>query len=633
MPLFGDLANPHTRSKMMSLIERKEHCATRTFPTITPHFYRPDLTAGDLSNDQLLAGRLLMLSNKEIKPWQRLFNPKDDLELFGRLMYTHRMAFEAESQGQFERADYFWTEAYTGLKSLLADASKWQRIIKSLSADCNPIEMGDSEKARFIFTSEVLLDIHIAFYNGQAHSESLFRRAFAHLDYLDSLLSLSDLTKGESYELLSPGLNDRLRLCRDAGDWKEAVKACRSLIDYAPDPDPYTDALTDLYAEYALSNQSAGEADDSKLLWSITCLENMAKDFPHCLPAYLRLGQLYKLHAERLAARNQFANALLAAHKSLRFAPDLDEAQALCATLYQKIKDIQASADEACFIVASQVDSSLYLEASRIRSEALRAFAPSEEYLASGDALQAQNGYKLARAFRLWRSIGLASPTDNSGAVEIRLLGAAEELSRSAATDKANLETEWRTLAGKDQLLAGLDAAAICSYVSQHGTDVLPLQLPDASASGQNAPCLTVKQSRKQLPAEPLTYWFFSRKDLRIKAQAIAAIILLVIGGVLSLREWWARGTRDQAFLRILQSADQQQNLGVIEAAEEFLANPPLFGKDIRAQGVLDYYDQAIVRWLIENQGQDKTDTENHLNRYKQLTASVNREKSNEKDN
>lgn len=612
----------------MYLIARKVNRSTRIFPEVTADFYRFDLAADNLSPDRLLGCRLLMLSNKEIKPWQWLFNPKDDLELFRRLISTHRMAFEAEIQGQFERADYFWSAAYSGLKPLLADSSKWERIIKSLSDDCSPMEMDDPEKARSIFVSEVLLDIHVAFYNGEIQSESSVSRAFAHLEYVKALLSLSGLTKDDIYVLLSPCLNDCLRLCRDAGDLPEAVNACWALIDYTPDPDPYVDVLADLHTEYALSSQ--GDDDSSELLWSITCLEDITRDFPHCLRAYQSLGQLYKVQAEKLVAANQLDEALLATHKALSFNPKLWEAQALCDRLTEQIKNTHAAAHAADSASSSQVDRNPYHDASSDQPEAIVA---SEEYLASEEARQAQQGYKLASAYCLRRNIGLGCPTDKCEEFELHLLEAVKELSRSAPTDEANLETRWRTLAGKDPMLADLDAAAVCSYVSKHGAEAMPIQWPPAVAPVQNPPCLTVKQAKKQWPPEPLSYWFFSRKDLTIKARAIVAIILLLTGGVLGLREWWARSTRDQAFVQMLQSADHQQHLGVIEAAEEFLTNMPLFGKDTRTQRVLDYYDQSLVHWLIESRDQHKANTEERINRYERLVGSIRREESDEKGN
>jgi tetratricopeptide (TPR) repeat protein len=524
-------------------------------------------------------------------------------------MYMHRMAFEAELKGQFERADYFWAIVHSEMKPLLADDSKWGRIVRSLSKDCSPGEMGDPEKARSIFISEVLLDIHIAFHNGEVHSESLVSRAFTHFKYILALLSSSGLTKDDIYELLAPGLDDHIRLYREAGDWPEAISACQLLLDYAPDPDPYEAVFADLYAEFALSNKD----DDSALLWSIDCLEDIIKDSPHCLRAYQMIGQLYKVRAGNLTAAQQFGDALFAVNKALTFDAALIELQAFRDSLIDNIKDMKAMID-ADPSTSPQLNT-------------------DEEYLASEAARQARHGYRLARAYHLWRSIGLTSPMDKSGEVELHLLETVEELNRGAATGETNLEDGWRNLAANDPLLAGLDAKAICSYVSQHGADVMPLQLPPVVTPVHDPPRLTVKQARKQSPPEPLAYWFFSRKDLRIKVQVMAVILLLLTSGVLGLIEWRARGSRDKAFLRMLQSADQQQQLGVIEAAEDFMAHLPPVGNDTRIQRVFEYYDQALVRWVVENRDQDKADMEEHLNRYKQMSQSIKQEDGNEKDN
>jgi len=586
----------------MSLLARKERRSTRIFPPITAYFYENSVVADNLSPDEIIGHRLLRLSHNSFKLWQHLFKTRDELKLFGQLMRVHRMAFEAELQGQFERADYFWKTAYSGMIPLLADASKWGRIVRSLSDDCSPDEMGDPEKARSIFIGEVLLDIHIAFYNGELQFESLISRAFIHFNYIFALLSSSDMTKDDAYELLAPGVDERIRFYRDAGHLPEAISVCELLLDYAPRPNPYEDFLADLYAEFALHKD-----DGSALLWSIGHLEDFISNSPHCLRAYQVIDHLYQLQADRLTA------ALLSADKSMTFDAALSKVQAFRDSLSKNMKNTEATTD-ADPSTSSQPN-------------------PGEEYLTSEGVKRIRQGYTLARAYGLWRSIGLAAPADKSGEVELRLLKTVEELRRSRAKGETDLETGWRALAENDPVLAGLDAGAICSYVSQHGAKVKPQQWPPAVAPTQDPPSLTVKRARKQLPPEPLAYWFFSRKDLRIKAQVAAAIILLLTGGVLGLIEWWARGSRDQAFLRMLQSADQQQQLGVIEAAEDFLAHLPPVGKDIRTRRVLDYYNQALVRWVAETRDQDKASLNEHLNRYKQMTASIKSEDGNEKDN
>lgn len=270
----------------MNLIARKERCSRRVFPAVTAAFHELEAVADHLSSDQMIGRRLLMLSNKRGNPWQRIFNSKNDLASFAQAMHMHRLAFAAEVKGQLERADYFWAAVHSAMKPLLADASKWKRAVGWLTNEDTLSVMSDPEQARVTFINEVLLDVHIAFHNGYAQSESLANRALVHFDHIVGLLSTSVLTKDEAYELLAPGWHERVRLCRIAGDWPGAATACWSLIDCAPDPNPYADVLAALYAEYGLSSHGGYKEDVAELRWAITCLEDIAKDFAHCLPAY-----------------------------------------------------------------------------------------------------------------------------------------------------------------------------------------------------------------------------------------------------------------------------------------------------------------------------------------------------------
>lgn len=120
-----------------------------------------------------------------------------------------------------------------------------------------------------------------------------------------------------------------------------------------------------------------------------------------------------------------------------------------------------------------------------------------------------------------------------------------------------------------------------------------------------------------------LSVWLLSRQNLGLKIQiSIAAIALLTVG-ILAFNERSIRQKRQIAYDTIISIDVAKQPGAVMVAAEDFLSDSPLSGKDAREETVKDLYTQAFVTWFIQQPDNlDNASLQSQVERYKALTES-----------
>ena len=137
-------------------------------------------------------------------------------------------------------------------------------------------------------------------------------------------------------------------------------------------------------------------------------------------------------------------------------------------------------------------------------------------------------------------------------------------------------------------------------------------------ASPQEPPVTTGLSTKRHRGGEPFGFWLFSGQDKLIKIQAAIAIVLILLVGGLTIRDFVARTTRNTAYNQIIEAIENQDYLGVIEGAESYFANTPLSGKDERDAQVIDIYREAFVRWFV-GLGELDHEAQAHIERYQTL--------------
>lgn len=151
--------------------------------------------------------------------------------------------------------------------------------------------------------------------------------------------------------------------------------------------------------------------------------------------------------------------------------------------------------------------------------------------------------------------------------------------------------------------------------------------LPEpAERQKKSAVCLlkpaTAAPSQQAAPS--FDFWLLSGRDLRLKIQAVAALVLLFVAGTIFIFDMYARHVRDASYQSVIQGSQTRNYLQVIEGAETFLSHPLIASGDIRDEEVIEHYNKALVLWVARQPGQINTDVSARVERYRQLVGNRN---------
>jgi hypothetical protein len=620
---------------MNTPIARSTAKAERIFPSITNELYSLAETPGDLTADQKAALRLLELGNRKFGPLQRLRNRElDGPGKISRLLFHHRMAMQYELEGQTQRADFFWRELQESIRPVYERSETWKAITETL-ADQEPLAiLAEPSELRQRLVAEVLIDTHCAFYNGRAKKPEelvLEDRAFGHFRYVASLLDLTGADFETRRALIVPPAELLLELSKEAKQWASAMQAGALLLKHFPDDARYQDEMAGVCFLSAVDKLSSGtdewqsRSDAGKLREGINGLEKLLSAYPYNSTIYQMLGHLHHLRAVKLANSGDLSEALVSAQKAMTLHPS-EETEQTGQKLVTMMKDLQEQVRKLEWQVASQPNSRLSAEGKRMKKQARRGLQPMNEYVQSAEAKRTSEYLYVARARSVWQSIGLSEPdTDWNERALVLLEGLSQVISKAPA-DNDEVSTIWRDVSSQDERLAGLDADVVCAFLGRRLFD-FSAEPQDADAparsfpSPADPPILETKAASGKQAGEPFAYWLLSRHNLRLKFQAAVALVLLLTSGALTLRETLAHRSRDAAYRQIVVALNDQRHLNAIEAAESFFANRPLLGEDGREKRVLNYYDEALLRWLVQQDNNNDESVIAHLNHYRQFTA------------
>jgi hypothetical protein len=281
---------------MLAANERGVHA--RLFPP-------PDAkTESGRSQNQESARRLLLFVDRRFTFAQRVFGWNLDPETrIGRVLLLRRQAFEAERAGAFRTADFLWVEAHRALKHAAADPAVWRHAldISSFSPAITPQIL----RARFI--QELFIDLHRSLFDSRraaVPSSDPSDRAFVHCAYVERLVEMAGFDSGKSAAILQPMIDAWLTACRNAGQWKRAIRICRRLArQFAPDS-TYVDELVVCMLRMTIDRLtrppgSFNLGDARQLRIGIQAVERVSQTNG---PTSLVVAALARLHAMRAVA-------------------------------------------------------------------------------------------------------------------------------------------------------------------------------------------------------------------------------------------------------------------------------------------------------------------------------------------
>jgi hypothetical protein len=534
----------------------------------------------------------------------------------------HRFAIEAEMEGRWDRADFFWQE----LQAKLAQPQFRTDLAETLSSPTTPArkksELEPGEVYRHL-VNEVFIDTHCAFYNSysqQTAKTTPKSRQFAHLGYVTRLLDLSGASQDEQFQLVGEATEDRIRVCCDAGDWNQAVELASGLLKRFPDRLHYQEMKASLEfgrATHKLKNsesESANLSDADRVAPAIKILEEMCEKYPSTVAPYELAGRLHRLRAVKLANGGKLSEALLEIEKAAAYYPGLESLGEDRAKLGEMMQNLQKQVRAVLASIAARPNASLNYKGKQLKREADRGLGPALAYQKSEQAKAIGQRAESAQLRTIWRRIGLAEPADRWDERASRLISALSRIIEGKPEHMTAVERFWKSLAEGEPDLAALDYTPIRSFLRDRlfpGVAATPESRPIA------APILPVPTAGRRSKM-PFGYWLFNGKDLRIKLQSALALALLLLASTLTVRDMRRARARESAWSQVQQASLKGDDFGVVTGCEAFFSAVPR-NEDPRTQEARALYQGAIVRWFSRLPGKPDGNALSHIERYRDL--------------
>lgn len=602
---------------MSSPMVRRDDNSPRVFPPPGPQ-------AADATPPALKA-----LRDAELPRWAPYSTWRlDEPQRFARLWRHQQAAVEAELAGRWREADFFWGLVYEQFDDIAQDTSFWHAVADALGPT-GKIETGELRRR---FVNEVLIDAHCALYNGYAaHGDPrASERGAVHFNFIKRLLDLGTLTEGQRSGMARALAVGEMEAGEKGQNYEQAIAGCELLLKQRP-------ADEDLQARLALlrygrtlkklSEEPALSQDDpylETLQDGIGRLGDLERLYPYNLTIHELMARLYNLEARKLGKMSKGARALLAVERALSHSPALADAWVTREGLARWMQEVLERRNEIELdyfrrLTAAQEANTEVDLSDHLVHQVNEGFESAARYAQSSGAEKVREAYYRARDYYLWREAGL--PVEQREELAALFWDAVSHVAEGQPADEAGVARAWDEVVAQAPELAALDRQRVLSFFARHllGRAAEPAVRAGEPREEGDAPRLPVKTAAAARDGEPFRYWLFTPRDLRVKLQAAAAILLLVSAGVLGAREFLASRSRDAAFQRMITAVDRREYADVLDGAETFLESAPLRGADGREGQVRQLYSEAVVRWVAELPGELKSEDLSRLENYKRL--------------
>jgi len=634
---------------MQAMIGRTGCDVERIFPPITPALYSDGNGFEGLSPAQKATSDLLARGNKKLI-WQQRFWGRglDYAEQFDRVLFHHRLAMEAELAARWTRADFFWRQVYNELEALKEKSDVWASLTTEFVAKTDYKAIDEPAQFRKHIFNELFIDAHCGFYNGLIQATGKLNRrsrAFAHLDYICALLRFSTIPEEQLASVIGPALKTRVELLTDANKLDAAIEAARLLVHYFPAQTDYQSSLARLYftntvAQLRNRKSEASNSRDAETLGTgIVVLEKLCRSYPYNLLLYQLVGQLYYIRSIKLAGSGSLSASLVDVQKALTYWPLFEEAKKTRIELLAAMRQLQGQMKNVIEQLRTHSNASLNEKGQKIAYEAQRGFTPVEKYIASEEAKMTAKAFSVVQARYIWQQIGLPIPEDNWNEQAVALIQKLNSLLAESSADLESPSIKWQQIVSENEEFATYDVNLVCAFLAKQDTKKADEKADEKQSAEQptvesfdtpdNPPLLTPVSTKRRLSSEPFSYWMLSARDMRVKFQAVAAILLVIVASGLTI--WTARADqgRNDAYQKLIDAQARQDYLVVVEEAERFLANPSPLKSDKRKPQVESFYNEAFVYWFMEQESALDEEALAHIDRYKALNISVNSQEGN----
>ena len=557
-------------------------------------------------------------------------------EQLTRTLRLYRLGIEAELAGKWDRANTFWDLAFEQAELLLHNNAAWQAFMGNEDDQLCAEVRGQPEKIRQKFIEEIFIDTHCAFYNGyiqQGVVQKADSRAFVHWEWILKWLRFVDLPADQLQGLLEPAALKWINLCETEGKWTLALRICEDAIEFLPDQRGLYERNVYLIFVEALSQSKLTQAAKNftqrakSLEEAITRLEDFRQETPDLLMLYVYIANLYHQLAITLANAGQLAEAIATAQKALVYYPALQEAQKTRDGLIQVLQELQSQTARIQQQLAQNPRARLTPQGSLLIEQASRGLTPLETFMSSEQAGKISKAYLQAQAREIWRKIGLPETEIFTDELSTELLQGMSDVMNEKPANLDAIVQAWQKVIEQRPLLAELNSAQICAYIeSRINLDekaIVDEVATPASPQPINPPWVEMGTVKYRRGGEPFGLWLFSRQDRRLKLRAFAAILLVLFASIFLFQQTRVREARQTAYEALAVAVQNENYLGVIEAAEAYFSNQPFY-HDLRDSQVRQLYDEAFVRWFVTSEQEPSQAAMMHIAFYKKHTRGVN---------
>lgn len=567
----------------MQRLMARSNQQTRILPTMGPDFYssngQPDTSQGDAR------ARLIWLAaGSSLTWWQRVMGLRLTPEkCVSRLLLLHRSAFEAEINGRFQAADFFWREALAVLQRLWTRTDVWN----SLRADLGDMAMANAEQLRDRITEELFIDTQVGFINGrfeQGDPLSSSDRAFVHLRFVRELLKFNSWSSDEVSSLLDPGIEAELGALEGAKRWDEAISCAKEYLTVIADDTKLRARQSLLYYKRTMERLSAAAKGDELagalvLAEGIQCLKGLNSSHPNISITYELIGHLQHLHAIKLANAGSLADALVAASEAQTYSPSLEDIGQLIEQLRENMIKLQKEMGKIQEELKWKPNVSLSQEGQRLQREATRGFTPLREYVDTGVSERVAKARHIASAHSVWREVGFKPNIVPSNEQALELYELANEVYRSEALTAEDMLEMIQVREVAYPHLTEIQADQVVKFIlrrRRENTSEAPRSeevLPASVSSKEPAsPPLIVTQASASKGDVPFWYWLFGMQNLGIRAVFATAAFCLIAALSMTLVDAWGSQIRSQAYLAVSGAADRGDKESALAEADRFLA-------------------------------------------------------------
>lgn len=429
-----------------------------------------------------------------------------------------------------------------------------------------------------------------------------------------------------------------------------ALEEAKKLLTLFPhDPDVHSSVVAALLGRMAEFIDALGPAETSQVAhqkavavgWVIDALEQALWSNPALAAAGAALAALHMRRAVSLANANRLSDALVDLERVEQYEPQFEgiaEARTQVETLLDQAGEMLKRVDgigyrqEGGYLVKTELNA----EGRALAEQVRLGTGPRNQFRSSSKAREIPARMRIARLLRLWLKAGIPVPQTRWETKAQSFDRATDLLLALSPTSADELFKGWMTVLSTNPDLA-LDLSEVgpehllAAFAPPHDEDTkvdpislipdfdviwleessrfegcsIPLEpepvlAVDPSISGEraaevphfNVPSTAARDTKvEDVPAE---FWLFSRRNMGLKAAAVAAALLLGVVGALLFLDNRRQARWDEAYSGLRQALDQKDEPTVRESLS-VLREIPVFLPTRKAKSQMAAVDDVAA--------------------------------------